>query len=430
MNHMGLIAWAKGNCIRGLRPFAITVLCCAVVVFSGCASWPQELPPKASFKGIEFLGHVSSTGQKNSADPIRVLYIHGMGIHEFSDPDALLRQLTTAMGLHQVPPSQLAPPNAFDFNPPFLRPYPILIGAGSGPPAELYQYDFTSGDGKMSLSFSFLLWSPLTTGLKVPLANPSAPEPASINKLGKDMMNNNISDAMIYAGTYRKVIRPVVEQALCLFIGGKTDVDDVRKCHGGSYNGRTAVITHSLGGYILMDAYWDLSGNNPTKPAVPAEQNASFKLLLQLDEFFMLANQLPLLNLTTLTSNESAELTNKSVTPTPHNELMNHFLREWSAVHRLKDKLNHSSQKEAKLELVAISDPNDILSYVVSNDSVKDSNIVTYNVFLPNVETNWFHIFANPVVAHTGYMSNDTDMKIIVCGMTEGVINSCGDSTK
>jgi hypothetical protein len=398
-----------------------TLILCALAL-TACADPLSELPPQATFSGI--------ASQPDSAKYIRVLFIHGIGIQNRSAPDTLLVHLTKALGVAQVPPTLVAPPDPSDTSPQFVRPVPIDINVDGTPaPAELYMYQFSGDGGQRLMSFGFLLWSPMTTAIKTnQLAEMNHPPRAWVNEWAKQFLHDNLSDVVLYSGTYRAKIRLAVEQALCHFVGGTPDPNMPKYCMGGTADETTAVITHSLGAYMLMDAVYDLSGDDTGVPTVPYASNASLKLLRQLNSFEWLANQLALLSLTTITdypaiSPGSVKAAQRNV----YHPIRSHFLAHWQYQHRLGLRPpGAGAGGEVQRQIVAFSDPNDILSYVVSRSDIEDPQVVLNNVFIPNAETVWFNAYADPFTAHLGYLSNDTVMRMVTCGMTSGAINDCG----
>jgi hypothetical protein len=395
-----------------------------LLCMTGCATEFSEQPANPSFPGIASL-------QPTPGDPLRVLFIHGMGVHKRSDSDTLLQHLNKVLGLHQLPPppDQVARPEADDPAPPFVRPAPILISVqGSPAPAELYTYKFASSDGGKSMWFSFLLWSPMTTSIKMrDLDEPNHPPRAWVNNLAKEFLKDNLSDVVLYGGTYRAVIRLAVEQALCYFVGGTPDAAQPKQCNNGTESVRTAVITHSLAGYMLMDAIYDLSGDDPAVPRIPFTNNAGLKLVTSLDQFYMLANQLELLTLTTLDAAPSLAVQPSTGSVTENRPLrltIKRMLQHWRFRHSEYAR-TISGRFERPQQLVAVSDPNDVLSYLVLPSDIDDPQTAFYNVFLPNGELNLFDIFVDPISAHTGYLHNDRVMDLVVCGMKAGTIAVC-----
>jgi hypothetical protein len=182
----------------------------------------------------------------------------------------------------------------------------------------------------------------------------------------------------------------------------------------------TAIITHSLGAYILMDATRDLSGDDPEHPTVRAPRNAALLALKHLNSFDWLANQMPLLDLTTLKGvPEEAAGNARPVAAEGFRQALSRFSGHW------RRQRQQANRTELPLRIVAVSDPNDVLSYVVSPRDSGGPAVPLYNVFLANAEINWFDLFANPFTAHTGYLANDDAMDVIVCGMKDGAISPC-----
>ena len=124
----------------------------------------------------------------------------------------------------------------------------------------------------------------------------SAPPKQAFAAFAKDFIDDKLADALLYAGSYRKeVIRPSVQGALCKITEGTWDPGR-KKCTPGAYHDPTVIITHSLGGYMLMDAIQDeLRDCQPNKGVGAAE-----KILANTPVIYMMANQLALLDLSTL----------------------------------------------------------------------------------------------------------------------------------
>ena len=376
----------------------IIVVMLAGFGLAGCRGGPTAVMPNDSFRGI-----ASAASQ---TEPLRVLFIHGIGISDPHTADALLLHLKDALGFKQPVPD----------------PEPQMIYVAGVPTkdnAVLYNFQFVAEPGHGPMTFSFLLWSPLTTNLKTkfdPLDTVLAKDPrlAWVNKQGKQFLHDNLSDVALYGGTYRQVIRAAVEQALCRFIGGTPHPDSPRTCTGGVTGVPTAVITHSMGAYMLMDATCDLAGPS-CETGAGSNGNAAEQMLGDLKYFAWLANQVSFLDMTTLTAYPAdADPSTTAAARGPFQRL-HPFLNRWRA----------RRNPQNPLEIVALSDPNDLLSFYVSQADIADTQVQIHNVILPNSEWNWLGIFANPVTAHDGYLTNNTAMRIVACGMSGGAVASC-----
>ena len=113
----------------------------------------------------------------------------------------------------------------------------------------------------------------------------------------KDFIDDKLADVVLYSGTYREsVMRPSLQAALCIVIDGKPSTDG-KTCRHGGYSERTVIITNSLGGYMMMDAIDDELLREK------AGAKSAARTLLENTQFiYMMANQLVLLDLTTLNS--------------------------------------------------------------------------------------------------------------------------------
>jgi hypothetical protein len=176
---------------------------------------------------------------------------------------------------------------------------------------------------------------------------------------------------------------------------------------------------------MLMDAVADLRAAHWREELDPrnlqaSASDAAAQALARTDLIFMLANQLALLDLTTLTQYPPPS----APAPTPPTTedlesrgILRAFRQHWQ-YHHVDDHLSR--------QIVAVSDPNDILSYMVSagDVSIASENLIVANVYL-GVARNWFDLFAWPVSAHLNYLTNADVMDIIACGMTANMINRC-----
>ncbi len=84
----------------------------------------------------------------------------------------------------------------------------------------------------------------------------------------------------------------------------------------------------------------------------------------------------------------------------------------------------------AEEQVVAFSDPNDILTWLVQRNNLKlphsdwGSAKLT-NVYLSNNEFSIPFLFSEPATAHGGYLDNPIVMEMLVCGMDKGAVNAC-----
>jgi len=348
---------------------------------------------------------------------IRILFIHGIGEHDACDPDTLLLHLTKALQVQQKQPDQIdATANCASH---FAVPAPRAISApGATSKALMYSYEFQNPAAGRTVKFAFLRWSPLTDEIKKDdMPEPGLPHHALVADYAKSFEQNNLVDVVLYGGKYREVIRPAIEQGLCYFVDGVPDRADPRLCDGGKGDVPTAIVTHSLGGYMLMDAMGDIYSRGAGRTA-PISHSAAEKVGRYLDQIFMLANQLKLLDLTTRTSEQNPPA------------LVHNFRAAWHGAHETQARTGQSMRRR---QLIAVSDPNDILSWQVTTMEFDRPEFTVANVYL-GTAGEFFGLYrapiipiaASPIDAHENYLKDDDVMDIIACGMTGASINRCG----
>jgi hypothetical protein len=403
-------------------------------LLAGCAALPTPIVPEhdtTSFQGMRAL--VSSEPSRT----LHVLLIHGMGTPEPYGFDAFIASIAGRFGLVQVPPADSEsqwrgchPETAAQ--PALLQPKPQVIDNTAAAPenqARLYTYNFApSPDAKPALTVSYLLWAPLTAGVKCVLETEdnSAPPKQDFAAFAKDFIDDKLADAVLYSGAYRqKVIRPSVQTALCIVAGGKLSPDG-RTCAPGAYHDPTVIITHSLGGYMLMDAIQAELRAADCKPKSidsPAE-----KILENTPVIYMMANQLALLDLSTLRRDPQAPRAPTSATEA----VTKQFAKCWSLA-RARVEATPPAPNEMptpKSQVVAFSDPNDILSWRIEPKNLNLPRpdwreVAVTNVYMSNNEFSIPGLISDPVNAHTGYFVNPTVMDMLVCGMDNGAPRPC-----
>ena len=370
---------------------------------------PDVVPVQPETPPGKFLG---ITDLAPGSNRMRILFVHGIGVHLGCDPDTLLLHLTKALRVTQQTPPAIDPSETCAH---FALPEPTPIPAPNAQHTGLlYRFDLTSPDRQVT--FMYLRWSTLTDVPKTTLDEPNRPQGALLHNLAKTFEQQNLADVVLYGGQYRDVLRPVVERALCVFVGGTPDQTNPRSCGGGEANIPTAIITHSLAGYMLMDAMSDIY-QPPAKETVPAERSAAMKVGHYLDQIFLLANQLKMLDLSTRTSEEQSS------------QVVKRFRATWNAIHATRQR---TERELSSRQVLAISDPNDILSWEVTKSEFEVPGITVANIYLGTAGEIFglssvpiWRLAASPFAAHLNYLQDDDVMDIIACGMTGSTINRC-----
>jgi hypothetical protein len=409
---------------------------------SACAS--TQVIPSANdhFEGIAALtGGVGPAGVTAEA-PTRILIIHGMGTASEHDFDSFIANVADKFGVVQAPqpaeqddvPCKEKPPGTLI--PGLTVPKPELIANAAALPADwarLYVYKFTRpGEQHVVLTIGYLLWTPLTCHLKWTndIRETGHPARQYAAHWAKDFMRDKLTDVVLYVGAYRdQVIRPSIEAGLCRFIDGSPGPNGA--CFGGDASTPTAVVTHSLGGYMLMDAINDAAGVHLPDGTLSPD-TAGTKLAKATRYVYMMANQLPLLDLSTVeTYPTNADAPPPSSAPPsavpPYNPppIERSILRFARQLHNAQAAGHEKTMAAAhEIQVVAFSDPNDILSYLVSPDALDTGPSYAYltNVYRGNGEFSIPLLFSDPEKAHTGYFENRVVLDLLVCGMKNGAV--------
>ena len=375
-----------------------------------------------SFKGLEDYvahqeAHSSGGGNPENRPTLKVLMIHGIGHHDSGYSTRFITNLTRELKLDAR--SEIF--KRIDLNHP-------MIAAGK----ELGHVTvarFFNKDETRELIFYELTWSNIIAEEKsrIDYDNSGAYtyKRADLNNVMKSFINSHAPDPMIYLGTSQMNILRSVGQSLCWMFA--KDWEELAPHQNTFCNARTqslnkldkddfAVVTHSLGSRIIIDGLQALASQSQGSSHGGAYGAAEEDLLeypkirellasLQNETLpiFMLANQLPLLQL----GREDPEVTGQ--------------IRE----HCREGGPHYHKRLFKELDIVAFSDPNDVMSYEITPvfaDKRMDSRICPK---MTNVSINIAKVvslfgigdIASPGEAHSGYSGDDRVIQLIVYGI-------------
>jgi hypothetical protein len=323
---------------------------------------------------------------------VKVLYVHGIGTHNPGHGTALRQNLANSLGLDIRAP----------------RPKRIVVAHPDFPGQDLGEIDVTrlTDEGRRrDLLFYELTWSPITQPDKELIAFDKEQDyvlrRAAINQAMRSFVNDIAPDPLAYAGQKREPILVSVGQSLCWVIsrswselpeltqgtwcgpdlpgvGSRVEMDDF------------VLVTHSLGSRATLDAMQRLTKLPIT--ADPRLERIANQFKSRDVQVFMLSNQLPLLE----AGREGQQVTGRiDAYCGPRATQPGRFF--------------------ARTQLIAFSDPNDIMSYPVPDRFAEryiDSRLcpsvtnVTINVA---AVSSFFGLgeAANPLSAHTGYDADE-----------------------
>lgn len=341
-----------------------------------------------------------ASGQK--ARGMKIVMVHGIGPHVPGYSGRLTEKLMRELGLDVR----------------WETPKEIVLSDpdfGDGPPGTLLVWRYTNKARTRDLLFYELTWSQIADQEKKAIQFDSSVEQSfrrtTINNMLKEFFNARVPDALLYLGAPRRPIFAAVRQTTCWATAGDWDDLPASGRHACDilnpgrarhlYEGDYAFVTHSLGSRIAIDALQQQVDLGNVSPGPLAEE---LRGVLQNKEIsiFMLANQLPLLQL----GQPPAKVTGQ----------IDAYCRPGAEL--------YAQRHLQSLRIHAFSDPNDILSYSVPPkfaDNFLDSRMcpritnVMLNVANP---ISLFGVdFANPAEAHGGYDNDDRVIAMIAHGL-------------
>lgn len=265
------------------------------------------------------------------------------------------------------------------------------------------------------LLFYELTWSEITAKDKEVLSYDNSGEQsfrrAEVNDLLKKFSNDTGPDPIIYLGEKRDDMLTAFAQSLCWMASGGWDglPDDVHQSCSSfipdqSYQDSYAFVSHSLGSRITIDGLQHIASVLDGQDA-PHYQSVANIMKNKDVPIYMMSNQLPMLQL----GRKIPETVNQK------------------ALFCQADGEKYDERLLRKTNIIAFSDPNDLLSYALPHDFVRKYLDSRLCINVTNININVARIYdafglgklANPMEAHIGY---DTDDRVIAL-IAKGIAN-------
>ena len=381
-----------------MRRMLLSMMFAAAALLASCST-PYHPPTIIAPEGApaRFLGIADNLDPSRLVD---ILIVHGMCTTYADWATTAVKNLFQALG---------GDPAKVNLLPREIAPNGI----------QLYQQTLALPRG--SIRVNAIVWSPLTTPLKMQLcydetdksrsckaAGNQSPYPfqrAAQNQKYKDtLLDDCLSDAMIYAGRAHEPISAKLQEAILQALGSSGGaapsarfVDAVAAI---PVTQPLVVITESLGSKMAFDAIYKMSTN-------PATRDAGVRTFARVTQIFMYANQIPILGLAHQAldgSNERLAASNSGFPPDPIQALLQ--------VHGQATRF--AGTPESK-QIVAFTDPNDLLSFTLSTSPFKPlggASIV--DVAVSNEQT-YLGQLESPAT-HTAYPLNPDVSSLVACG--------------
>ncbi len=393
-----VVALAIGLLLAGCTSFAKGVTEAMLESSSGESEDNRRCEAEGvPFEGIEpFLARQDSLpsidGADSSRPQVKVIYVHGIGTHAPGHGTELMQNLTHSLALD------------------VRSPRPKRIGLvdrenSSEPLGELNLFRFTDEGRKRDLIFYELTWSPITQPSKESIAFDDSDfyktRRASVNQAMRAFINDVAPDPIAFAGNRGERVLQAVGQSLCWAMSTTwsqlPESTTGQTCKLDSdFGSRAAIddfafITHSLGSRATMDSLQaivrrvddvDVRNNKDAQRLTDALRDRDLQI-------FMLSNQLPLLE----AGQDPQEITG-------------------AEAEFCEADAPRSNERFFKgLQLIAFSDPNDVMSYPVPEtwvehyvDSRLCPKVTNVTINIANVKSLFgLGTVADPLTAHTGY---------------------------
>ncbi|RKF50891.1 hypothetical protein [Paraburkholderia fungorum] len=331
---------------------------------------------------------------------------------------------------------------------------------------------FTYTPANIPLEAIEVTWSPLTQWVKNDRLREDFTEPGIFSCLNIDggdpaqppsrvllnrvikenILDRKLADAAIYMGQYHTVMQLGMADALCHALTGQevaplnpaapNPVCDWRTAHvdpGTLY----VFVTHSLGSRLLYDTLLGLLGKNA--PGVdqsaltlefPGAKDYVHGILGNTPVIYMMANQLTFLGMANITAQDTSKTATRKPAvvgvgmqpaaaaaadqgPCTDVICLLALAKAESAPHTT---LKENPDTSRKLDVVAFSDTNDLLSWSIPPEYERDP-LQFVNVYVRNATR--FLIVENPVSAHGGYFTSKAVWDVIRCGAHGPTVNTC-----
>ena len=348
----------------------------------------------ASFDGISEL--IAAAHQRGTM--LHVLWTHGMCTHELNWATNRATQIAAALDGTATQTD--------------------AIEETAGMTRVLYQVKTPGGD----FDATFVVWSPMTQPFKselnfdAPGSDPATSFPyrrATLNgALKLKLINDCLSDAVVYGGQHGDPIRAAMKLAVCRELGGTPVPGQPCDFTAAELDRPIAVITESLGSKILFDAaraIYEEAGRVGGARTAMAQRFASVQMI------YLMANQIPLLDIASpLPPQLEADAQNEDV---PHDSSLGHMV---GMMHRARSAMPPEHFAAVAMPtVVAFTDPNDLLSYRLIPSVLDVARARLINVIGSN-ETTWLGFLERPDMAHCGYTWNSTVIGLIAHGHQVG----------
>jgi hypothetical protein len=337
--------------------------------------------------------------------PLHVIWTHGMCKHNDDWVKDRVHLIAVGIGLST--------------DPNIGSSTPIGIPNPYGRQAYMRMVTFNPPEGRFDITF--IVWSPLTEDYKARLDFDAIPKMGAPNDpnltfpykraklndaLKTGLLNNCLTDAVVYLGPNGDPIRNAMDEGVCLALGGTFQS---RRCEFSATDDKSPrlFVTESLGSKFLFDAVVRLANRSDRDPRAAA---ALASRLESLKAVYMAANQIPLLDQATVGGDGIA-----SAAMGDRRRAYRSSLADFLALRRLRRPEIMPESLPQGIPIITFVDPNDLLTYRLLPDTLGEAGDRTINLIVSN---DWTYLgyVERPDNAHCGYSWNPYVVGMIVNG--------------
>jgi len=336
-------------------------------------------PPNAHFGGLR--------EAMTKHDRVGLFFIHGMGGYSNDDPEPLIEAMCRELNFHEVAAERAIVELSSDAASSFC------FGSVR---------NFANADLSKHVRVYTLCWNLIVASHRDELQRiDQSPGRVWVNrKIKSSLMNSKLSDVMVYLGGTGERVRQWTKGQLSRL------ADEV------SDDGEVVLVSFSLGSFVLLETLHEMEQQGGT------DGDAARVLLAKMGNFFMLANQVPLLQLARLkstTDKSDAGPTSPPEAPEAP-DVLARFLKQHEALMPTAAAMTVTAgdPRLPQFRVIAISDPNDLLSYPIPEYLVADHDVI--NITMSAAEWAYGGILVNPIEAHAGYGEDADVIDLIING--------------
>ena len=227
--------------------------------------------------------------------------------------------------------------------------------------------------------------------------------------LKNGLMDWGFGDAVMALGPMQEILSAGIRQLLVKSL--QSMAVDLRTANAEDAGQEFFFITHSLGSYlslVALDSDW-LGKQSPELSQfkiTPEEQKAADYFSAHTAGFCFLANQIELLELARLTASDEP-VPDQCPSTTPATTLAPRSIAHWGC--RRQHYLNQRAPAASKPQIIAWSDPDDLLSWEVPDIE----GVHVTNIPVRNSAFKLRPFFVSPTGAHGNYAENADVLRVI-----------------